>query len=107
MADSKEKILPQGIRFFNKHDNAPDFVVGSLVISLNALVKFAKENPELLSDYNGDKQIRLQVLTAQSGALYSVVDTYKKGDPKPQAKPTAAKPTTAAQVTEPMDDLPF
>lgn len=103
---AEDKVLPKGIRFFNPHENAPDFVVASLVITPNDLVSFLKERPDLLTDYNGAKQIRLQVLKSQKGELYSVVDTYKKGDPKPQA----AKPKQqAAEVVKPKvnDDLPF
>lgn len=102
---AEDKVLPKGIRFFDKHDNAPDFVIGSMVITPNQLVAWLKENPSLLSEYNGEKQIRLQVLKAKSGGLYSVVDTYKKGEQKPQQ----AKPKTQPEVIKPKvdDDLPF
>ena len=72
-----DQILPKGIRFFNKHANAPEFVVGSLVITMNELFQFCKDNPDLLSEYNGAKQIKLQVLKSKEGNLYCAVDTYK------------------------------
>lgn len=76
MAD--EKKLPEGIRVFNPHANAPDFVIASVVVTPDALVKFCQDNPDLLSEYNGQKQIRLQLLKSQAGKLYMAVDTYKK-----------------------------
>jgi hypothetical protein len=104
---AEDKVLPKGIRFFNPHDNAPDFVIASLVITPNDLVSFLKENPQLLSDYNGNKQIRLQVLKSKEGSIYSVVDTYKKGDAKPQqqAKPKQQQPEAIKPNHN--DDLPF
>jgi hypothetical protein len=103
---AEDKILPEGLRFFNKHENAPDFVIGSLVVTPADLIEFCKKNAALLTDYNGKKQMRLQVLKSQNGGIYSVVDTYKKGDPKPQAK--ATKPANVAPpVDENPDDLPF
>ena len=71
-----EKIYPAGIRSFKKKDNQPDFVIGTVVITLNELVKFCKEKPELLSEYNGEKQLVLQHLSGNKGP-YFVVDTYK------------------------------
>lgn len=68
--------LPEGVRFFNRHQNAPDFVLASLVITLDELYNFAKNNPQLLADYQGKKQIKLQVLRSKEGKIYSVVDTY-------------------------------
>ncbi len=87
---AEPKVYPKGIMFFEKNAKAPDFVLGSMVISLNDLVQFAKDNPEYLSEYKGQKQLRLQILTGNKG-IYATVDTYKAG-----AKKEAAT-----------DDLPF
>ena len=96
-----EQILPKGLRFFNKNQNAPDFVIGALVVTMNDLFTFCKENQALLTEYNGQKQLKLQVLKSKEGNLYAAVDTFK---------PTAQ----SAQVTAPADtklpdtnDLPF
>lgn len=107
MAD--DKVLPQGLRFFAPHDNAPDFVIASLVITPNELVQFLKDNPTLLTEYNGKKQIKLQVLRAKSGTIYANVDTYKKGEQQPkQQQPAKPKQQQqAAPVVEENDDLPF
>lgn len=97
-----EQILPKGVRFFNKHSNAPDFVIGSLVITPNDLVAWLKEQPELMSDYNGAKQIRLQVLKSKEGNLYCAVDTYKKD----AAAPTRTDSNTVLPDLED-GNLPF
>lgn len=72
-----EKVFAKGIRIFPKHEKQPDFVKGAIVITLNELVQFCKDNPNLLTDYQGQKQLKLQLLDGKNG-LNLVVDTYKK-----------------------------
>lgn len=75
-----DQIMPEGFRIFNKHQNAPDFVKGSIVISLNEFYAFCKAHPELQTDYDGKKQLKLQLLESKAGKLYATVDTYKPGE---------------------------
>lgn len=82
-----DQILPKGVRLFNKHQNAPDFVIGSLVITPNDLVAWLKEQPELMTEYNGAKQIRLQMLKSKDGNLYAAVDQYKATASEAKAEP--------------------
>jgi len=97
-----DQILPKGLRFFNKKDSQPDFVIGAMVITMNELYEFCKSNPELVTEYNGQKQLKLQVLKSGAGNLYAAVDTFK---PTPQAaSPTVNKP---APVLPEIGDLPF
>lgn len=104
---ANETPLPKGIMFFDKHQNAPDFVICTAVITLNDLVKFGKDNPDLLTDYNGNKQLRLQVLRSRDGKIYSSVDTYKKDGAAPKKPaPAASRPAVMPQDDNP-DDLPF
>jgi hypothetical protein len=91
-----DQILPEGIRFFPKHQNAPDFVLGTMVLSLNELFAWAKAHPELQTEYNGAKQIKLQLLNSKQGKLYAAVDTYK---------PSGGQ--AAAKTEEQPSDLPF
>ena len=91
---SKEKIYPQGLRTFAKNDKAPDFVLGTLVITPNELIKWLKENEQYLTDYKGTKQLKCQILNGDKG-IYFTVDTWK-----PEAKVT--KMESVAK-----DDLPF
>lgn len=95
-----DQILPKGVRLFNKHQNAPDFVIGSLVITPNDLVAWLKEQPELMTDYNGAKQIRLQILKSKDGNLYAAVDQYK-------AAPTPAAALQAVPELPDSGGLPF
>lgn len=74
-----DKIFPKGIRTFAPKQGAPDFVLGDVVITLNELVKFCKENEGLLSEYNGEKQLKLQITKSQKGTIVFAVNTYKKG----------------------------
>lgn len=76
---ANDKVLPEGIRMFPKNEKQPDFVKGAMVITLNKLVEFCKSRPELLTDYNGEKQLKLQLLESRDGKPYLAVDTYKPG----------------------------
>lgn len=99
-----DQILPKGIRLFNKKDNQPDFVIGACVITMNELVQFAKDNPDYLTEYNGQKQLRLQVARSQAGNLYMSVDTWKPtGNTQPAAN-LHEKPTVLPELD---NDLPF
>lgn len=73
---STNRPLPEGIRLFDKHPNAPDFVLASLMITLDDLFNFVRNNPQYLSDYQGRKQLKLQILRSRNGGLYSAIDTY-------------------------------
>jgi len=95
MADQK---LPEGIRLFPKNENAPDFVLASMVITLEDLTKYFKENQDLLSEYNSKKQLRLQILKSKEGKPYVVVDTFK---------PTPKVQNRNVEVIELESDLPF
>jgi hypothetical protein len=92
-----ENILAKGIRSFPKRENQPDFVLGSVIITLNELIAFCKENPTYLTEYNGQKQLRLQLLKSKAGEPYLTVDTFK-----PQAAPA---PKAADKEED--NDLPF
>ena len=71
-----DKIYPKGLRTFPPREGAPDFVKGSLIVTMNELVRFGQDNPQLLTEYNGQKQLKLQMLDGRDG-LYLLVDTYK------------------------------
>lgn len=86
---AQETILPEGIRLFDKHPNAPDFVLASVVISLDELFTFCQKNPQFLADYQNKKQLKLQILRSQKGVIYSAVDTY--GTPAQPARQQPAQ----------------
>ena len=74
MADT---IYVKGIRLFPKTDGAPDYVKGSGVITISELVKFFDENPDYMSEYRGELQLKFELLEGRNG-LYFKVNTYKK-----------------------------
>lgn len=91
-----ENTLLKGIRLFKKKDSQPDFVLATGVITLNELVTFAKENLELLTEYNGQKQLKFQLLKSKDGNPYMAVDNWK-----PTTQPAAGA------IVEPKESLPF
>jgi hypothetical protein len=84
-----EKVYPKGLRTFPPREGAPDFVKGTLIITPRDLVEFIKERPGLLTEYNGAKQLKCNILEGDKG-LYFVVDTWKP-DPnqRPEPQPEA------------------
>ena len=78
-----EKVYPKGLRTFPPREGAPDFVKGTLIITPRDLVEFIKERPGLLTEYNGAKQLKCNILEGDKG-LYFVVDTWK---PDPNQRP--------------------
>jgi hypothetical protein len=72
-----EKIYPEGVIAFSPRSGAPDFVKGSIIITPNDLISWLKKNENLLTEYDGKKQLKLQLLNGKKG-LYLSVDTYKK-----------------------------
>jgi len=99
-----ETIYPKGIRVFKPHDNAPDFVKGTVIITMNELFTFCKENENLLSEYNGNKQLKCQLLNGDKG-MYMTVDTWKPdSNSQSSSQNIPPEPTT---LTPDQDDLPF
>jgi hypothetical protein len=93
-----ERIFPDGIRCFGPRDNAPDFVLGSVIITPNDLLTWLKANQHLLKEYNGNKQLRLNLTRNKDGKGINVsVDTYEG---KTDAAPASAAPKSDT-------DLPF
>lgn len=76
--------FPKGISIFGPKPNAPEFVKGQVIITLNDLIQFCKDNPDLLTEYKGNKQLKLQILEKKDKTgLNLVVDTYKPKEDVP------------------------
>jgi len=101
------QTLLKGIRLFTPKPSQPEFVLASGVITLNELVTFAKENPQLLTEYNGEKQLRIQLLKSKDGKPYMIVDTWKPEGTFKEGNnhPAFAAPTLATQ--DELSELPF
>jgi hypothetical protein len=95
MADQR---LPKGIRLFPKNEKAPDFVIASMVVTLEDLKEFFNQNQDLLTEFNGKKQLKLQILNSKEGKPYAAVDTFK---------PTPKVQNRNVEVIELESDLPF
>jgi|688.fasta_scaffold339319_3 hypothetical protein len=68
-----DKVYPKGISFFKPSKNAPDFIIGSLVISPNELFAWLKENPDAITEHEKyGKQVKF-TLTDKGVQL----DTWK------------------------------
>lgn len=89
---AQEKIYPDGIMIFAPREGAPEFVKGSMVISLKKFTEWAKTMEQYYTEYNGEKQLRFSLLDGNKG-LYANLDTWK-----PDAKKEAVEETS---------DLPF
>jgi hypothetical protein len=73
---SQPKIYPGGIRLFSKKANAPDFVMADAVINVDEFAKWLKENQQCITEYNGTRQLRLQILNGNKGP-YMAVNTFQ------------------------------
>lgn len=69
-----DKKFIKGIRAFKPK---VDFIKAELVISLNELVQFCKENPDMLTEYNGVKQLKIQVKETKDGKVYVDWNNYQ------------------------------
>ena len=101
---AEQKVYPKGLRFFPKNPKAPEFVLGSMVITINQFIQFLEDNPGYLTEYKGEKQIRLQVLNGKDG-IYATVDTWKSNALTPPAPTPKAQPERIAEDSS--RDLPF
>lgn len=78
-----ERKFPQGIRAFKPSDKAPDFILADLVIAPDLFNQFINDNPDNISHWNGEKQIKLQILKGKDGKSFSIqVNNYKPGPKK-------------------------
>ena len=71
-----DKIYVKGIMTFPPHANAPDFVKGTAIITLEDLTAFFHQQKEHHTEYGGKAQLKCQILEGDKG-LYFTVDTWK------------------------------
>jgi hypothetical protein len=86
-----DKVFAKGF-FFNKGENAPEYVVGNLSINTKEAVEFLNENSK-------DGKIRLSIKKSTKGSYYLELDTYVS-----KAKVVNANEDIAE---DPQSDLPF
>ncbi len=79
-----EKNYINGLRGFAPRQNAPDFVLGSMIITVEDLAKWIKANEAEATEYNGKRQFKCNVLRAKNGGITFELDTWK---PQPKEEP--------------------
>jgi hypothetical protein len=93
METPKKAIYPKGVAFFKPRDGAPEWVKGSIIISVKDFFDWANENADLLvANEKYGKQLKLtltdkgvQVDTWKpAGASANVAPATWGGDDKPQ-----------------------
>lgn len=92
------KKYPKGLMAFKPNEKAPIFVKASVLINPKELYDWIKENNDCLTEYKGQKQLKLQLLESDKG-LYFNVDTYKP-------KQTNTFEETPFRIDS-KDDMPF
>ncbi len=99
-------IFPEGIRTFPPHANAKPFVKGTIIITLNELIAFCKNNPSYLTEYNGNKQLKLSILESKNDPrkLNMTVDTYR---PEVNANVVEPEPFVNGNIDDDNSGLPF
>ncbi len=80
-----EKVFAEGIYFNPKHENAPEFVLGSLSINRNKLIPWLENQKENKAGY-----VKISILLSKSsGKPYCELDTWEPNQqaaPKPQTQ---------------------
>jgi hypothetical protein len=75
-------IFPEGVNFLKKHEQAPDYVVGSVFIKIDVLNNWLINNSKLLhqnlntSNNQIEATLKLELLTSKEGKIYFKVNTY-------------------------------
>jgi len=93
-----DKVFVKGIRSFKPNEKAPDFVLGTVIITPNELLTWLRgEGEKYLTEYKETKQLKLQVTKSRAGDLMFTVDTFK---PTP-------KNESSAPAKKDESDLPF
>ena len=109
-----EKLFVKGFRTFAKREGSPSFVLGALVITLDEFKEFINgEASQYLSDYEGKKQLRIDILEGKDGRINFQVNTYKKESKddvdfnKQEKQKVSDRPAPTPIEQMPEDDLPF
>ena len=80
-ADTKEEmVFAQGITIFKPREGSPDYVKGTVIVSLENLIEWCENNDQYLTTHSTyGSQLKLEIKESQGGMLYFQVNTYKPG----------------------------
>jgi hypothetical protein len=107
---ANERIFPKGLIAFKPKDTAPTWVKASVMITLDDFKAWVNgEGKEHLTDYNGKKQLKLQITETKDGKFSFSVDTFKptprEGQPTDKDAPAKNEPFNGNSGDD--SDLPF
>ena len=78
--EKQEMIFAQGITIFKPREGSPDYVKGSVIVSIETFVDWCEKNEQYLTTHaTFGTQLKLEVKESQGGMLYFQVNTYKPG----------------------------
>lgn len=106
MSEQKsEVIFGKGFIFKRPHDNAPDFVKGSMSVKVSEAIEFLKQ-------YQDNDWVNLDLLASKDNTkLYFKLNTFKPKTETPPAQPESVLPSypNEQQGVPPLDDesIPF
>ena len=88
-----DKVFADGF-YWDRHENAPDFVVGKMSVKVAQAVPFLQEHA------NDGGYVNLQVKRSKGGKLYVELDTWQPEQRQPSQPPAESQPPAG-------DDIPF
>ena len=96
---AEEKVFIDGVIFKKPHENAPDFVKGSLSLKMKELIEFAKT-------HHKDGWLNIDLLESRNGKYYAALNTF---EPKKQGSSSGEPPAQEAPAPSGdfNDDIPF
>lgn len=68
---AEEKIMADGMFFKDKHQNAPEWVIGKISIKIDEFSKFVKEHK------GTNEYMNFDILRSKGGKAYVTLDTWK------------------------------
>lgn len=89
---AEDKVFADGVIFKKPHENAPDFVKGSLSLKMKELIEFAKK-------YHKDGWLNIDLLESRNGKYYAALNTF---EPKKQSGGEPVAPSGDFD-----DEIPF
>lgn len=67
--ERQEPIFADGLRVYSPHENAPDFVIGSISIEKGVFMAWLNSQPK--------EKINLDIKRSRKGVYYAQVNTYE------------------------------
>ena len=86
--------LINGLYPKQKHENAPDFVIGKLSINVSQFRDWMKG---YLAENPNEEWINIDMKTSKSGKGYAAIDDWKPNQPANEPPPAKPAPQAAAE----------